>query len=497
MNASDVVSINASNDSINITADDDITLNSISIGIQTISPNGVYINKTTANTGDGTLNAGLITILSTTVSNSSTILNGYDIQTTEQSGSVGNDAIVNPLNIEIITQDFGANTSASASLQQGTLTCNGYNNTLSGDFARIQLTASPIALVGSFFDYTKTAGYPQSYLPFKYNNSEIFRYNANQLLMADTKTIVLSGGGLVNTINGAGYTTRNTTTNATHYLTFSDASSGGVGSIFKTAGISCNPFTNIITATTFSGILSGNATTASNVAGGLGGQVLYQSALNTTAKLTNGTLGQILQANGNTVAPSWVSVPLSTGLVYLQTLTGTITGSASPVDFNLSPIFNASYANYKIIFSATPQVSFTGYPSYALKAFLGTGAPTPTTASLSGYEVTSNNPTLVTPIWTSLATIGTTPLVFAVSGLVNTQVGFDVKNVGFANTANNQITLKCQSEWNNPGITGSSDRTISATSGIGTTIIGLTIQQGILGVGNNMNWSAIIYGYKT
>jgi hypothetical protein len=59
------------------------------------------------------------------------------------------------------------------------------------------------------------------------------------------------------------------------------------------------------TATTFEGDLSGNIT------GGLGAQLLYQSAVNTTAFLTNGTAGQVIQSNGTTLAPSWSSVPLA------------------------------------------------------------------------------------------------------------------------------------------------------------------------------------------
>ena len=61
-------------------------------------------------------------------------------------------------------------------------------------------------------------------------------------------------------------TTTNTTANATHYLDFSDSSSTGNGSVQKTAGLSCNPSTNTITATTFSGSLSGTATNSTNSA---------------------------------------------------------------------------------------------------------------------------------------------------------------------------------------------------------------------------------------
>lgn len=51
----------------------------------------------------------------------------------------------------------------------------------------------------------------------------------------------------------SGYRTFNTTNNVTHYLNFSDGFGTGVGNIQKTAGISCNPSTNTITATNFTG----------------------------------------------------------------------------------------------------------------------------------------------------------------------------------------------------------------------------------------------------
>jgi hypothetical protein len=83
---------------------------------------------------------------------------------------------------------------------------------------------------------------------------------------------------------------------------------------------------------TFNGSLNGNAltaTTATNLAGGSGGTIPYQSAAGTTAMLANGTAGYILQANGTTVAPSWVVAPSAD--VYTPTLTaGANTATATP-----------------------------------------------------------------------------------------------------------------------------------------------------------------------
>jgi hypothetical protein len=50
---------------------------------------------------------------------------------------------------------------------------------------------------------------------------------------------------------------------------------------------------------------SGTAASATNIAGGLGGTIPYQTAANTTAMLANGTNGQVLTSQGTTLAPVW------------------------------------------------------------------------------------------------------------------------------------------------------------------------------------------------
>jgi len=267
-----------------------------------------------------------------------------------------------------------------------------------------------------------------------------------------SNNIVLTDGTTSNTIDKNGYTTRNTTANLTHYLNFSDNSATGTGSIQKNANLSCNPSTGIIAANSYT--------------------------INSTPSTANiaSRFGQV-------------------GLVYLQTLTGTINGSATTTNFNLASIFNSTYPNYRIVISSA-QVSFTAYPSYSLAGILGSGAPSPGSANLYGFEMTSNSPSVVTPLISTNVTLSTTPLIFSVTGITNKQVVFDVFNVGFASTSSNQISLMCKSIYNNPGVNGISDRTITAISSAGNTITGLTIQQTSIGVGNNMTWSAIIYGYN-
>jgi hypothetical protein len=81
--------------------------------------------------------------------------------------------------------------------------------------------------------------------------------------------------------------------------------------------ITCSNATNTttiipasVTSPLFIGDLSGNATTATratNIAGGLGGSIPYQTAVNTTALLLNGTAGQVLTSSGGTIAPTWTT----------------------------------------------------------------------------------------------------------------------------------------------------------------------------------------------
>lgn len=72
-----------------------------------------------------------------------------------------------------------------------------------------------------------------------------------------------------------------------------------------------------ITASSF----VGTATRASNLGGGSGGSVPYQSAANTTAMLANGTAGQVLTSNGTTLAPSWQAASIGNSNIATNAIT--------------------------------------------------------------------------------------------------------------------------------------------------------------------------------
>lgn len=97
-----------------------------------------------------------------------------------------------------------------------------------------------------------------------------------------------------------------------------------IGSTAIAVGASSSTLTGLtsVGATTFTGALSGNATTASiadDLSGGATGNIVYQNGTNSTTFVTNGTAGQLLTSNGAS-APYWASPAAGT-------LTGTTLAS--------------------------------------------------------------------------------------------------------------------------------------------------------------------------
>ena len=119
-------------------------------------------------------------------------------------------------------------------------------------------------------------------------------------------------GSLTNVGNITGGTSSMTITAGTgnsRTLALQTTTSGGVATTALTLNADQSAtFANTVNATTFSGALSGNASTATkstNIAGGAGGSIPYQSAADTTQMLANGNAGQILRSAGTTLAPTW------------------------------------------------------------------------------------------------------------------------------------------------------------------------------------------------
>ena len=133
---------------------------------------------------------------------------------------------------------------------------------------------------------------------------------------------------------------------------------GNTGAWNVQGGMTYNNVSNTLTATTFSGALSGNATSATNIAGGAGGQIPYQSAASTTALLANGTVGQVLTSAGTTLAPTWTT-PVSVDPTITDTNTDAVfyptfvsgTGAAQTLraDATIGPFsINPSTGNFNV-----------------------------------------------------------------------------------------------------------------------------------------------------
>jgi len=138
----------------------------------------------------------------------------------------------------------------------------------------------------------------------------------------------------------------------------------------------------IVTATTFVGALTGTATTATNLNGGLAGNIVYQSAPNTTAFLANGSSGTVLQSNGVGNAPTWVAVTPAgaiTGLV-VRDSTNTIVGTSGSV----------TQLTFGTGLSVTGATGAAGIATITLSSNI-----VGTSLSISGISTFANGPVLI------------------------------------------------------------------------------------------------------
>ena len=116
----------------------------------------------------------------------------------------------------------------------------------------------------------------------------------------------VSGTGLSGsqtfTANQAGAATFTVTSNATNANTASTIvardASGNFSAGTITAALSGNATTATSATSATSATTATTATTATNVAGGVAGNVHYQTGVGTTGFVTNGTSGQVLTSNG-------------------------------------------------------------------------------------------------------------------------------------------------------------------------------------------------------
>ena len=177
----------------------------------------------------------------------------------------------------------------------------------------------------------------------------------------------------------------------------------------------------IVTATSFSGSLSGYATSAgiaTNLNGGLVGNIPYQSAANTTTFLANGSSGTILQSNGVGNAPTWVSAAPAgaiTGITIRDE--GTTVGTAAAVSslnfVGINIVATASGAGATI--TIADNLVGTGLSISGISTFSGI---TTHTASLFGTTASFTGIATASQLVSTVAT-GTAPLTVTSTTQVN------------------------------------------------------------------------------
>ena len=226
---------------------------------------------------------------------------------------------------EVLNKDVGLSYRPSdnklmASVFEGTtFTGTGLISTISfvgtaTNAGQISTTASPTStslfyptFVATSATNNNEAVYKDVGFSYRPSDNSIFCDNVNAITF--TSSTAIASAGFVGTSSQALKLAQTSVTASAsiYYPVFSPSSLTSTAEAMAVEStLFYQPSTNTLSAGTFSGPLSGNATTASNF--GLVGtnNLLIQTGTNTTALLGNGTAGQFLQSNGTSL-PTWVT----------------------------------------------------------------------------------------------------------------------------------------------------------------------------------------------
>ena len=208
----------------------------------------------------------------------------------------------------------------SSDIVDGTIVNADINASAAIDKTKISGTAVTVADTGTV---TSTMLLDGTILNADVNSSAAIDYSKLNLGTSIVNADISASAGIVDTKLATISTTSKVSNSAT---TATDANTAS-------AIVARNASGNF-TAGTITAALTGNAstaTTATNIAGGTGGSIPYQSAANTTALLANGTVGQVLTSAGSTLAPTWTTVSSGGNLTGDVTSVGLATSIASNV----------------------------------------------------------------------------------------------------------------------------------------------------------------------
>jgi len=333
--AGDNIILMATNDAMTLSADDDITIGSVS--------KGILIN---AGTGDAGNNDITLTTQNSTLQGVITLQSGGDINLNASNSNINETAqtvrLRDGVNDEEIILDMGTNTDQNPRI---TLNHRGqlseiYNN----DSLNIESDQQTLITSQKFIGITS-------------NNDNTSLYNPNGRVYID-KSTTLSGdgeivassfiGNLSGNANTANYASsagssststtatnstniqvNNTSANLIHYLTFVDTNTTGYKSLQATNGLSLNPNTNNITATSFTGSLIGNANTSSSSSISAQANGVFTTVDTTTASQSPLFFGNFSSGNQATKVNSTLYFTPTTNTLTATTFSGALSGTAS------------------------------------------------------------------------------------------------------------------------------------------------------------------------
>jgi hypothetical protein len=133
--------------------------------------------------------------------------------------------------------------------------------------------------------------------------------SSGMLMVPYITATTLAGALSGNASSATQVSTIRNATNINRYIIFSpnDNASAAASDLYTATALVYNPSAQTMTVPnlTVSGTLTGTVGTCTNIAGGAGGSVLYQSAAATTAMLSIGAAGTQLRSTGT--VPSWAT----------------------------------------------------------------------------------------------------------------------------------------------------------------------------------------------
>jgi len=240
-----------------------------------------------------------------------------------------------------------------------------------------------------------------------FNGIANFNSGTNSIIVDPSlasSTITLTDGTTTNTLTQSDWTgtikTVNTLANATHYLNFSDSASTGQGNPQKNGFLTCNPSTGTITAGTFSGALSGNATSSTTtttitVTDNNGATTYFPVFTNASGVARTLNIDSVNSPLTYVPSTGTLSCPVFAGSSNAVALTPDNTAGSYYIPFSktVASTNNTLYIDNEVVTPLTYNPSNSTLAATTFSGNLSGNATTATTASTSqNINVTATSP---------------------------------------------------------------------------------------------------------